>query len=221
MDGNDGHKGIQESSDLDEVLPPLKVTCVSVDCDRNLHCFLKRRGMAPEAIGGCRACGAKLVDWDKLHRRDRTDVQATFEALRHERIRHHMWHICFDDRAMTLARKRGKANTYARIEGRLKSSIGKARGGFDGRQTSMEGNVIFYAQHATATCCRKCLGYWHGIPTDIPLSHEQLDYCGHLVRSYLDERLEGLPEAPASKQAKPRARRNGNRPAAGQHANGP
>jgi hypothetical protein len=33
----------------------------------------------------------------------------------------------------------------------------------DGKQTPMRNHPVFIAQHATATCCRKCLAKWHGI----------------------------------------------------------
>lgn len=35
----------------------------------------------------------------------------------------------------------------------------------DGKQTPMKNHPVFIAQHATATCCRKCLQKWHGIPS--------------------------------------------------------
>jgi len=36
----------------------------------------------------------------------------------------------------------------------------------DGKQTPMKNHPIFIAQHATATCCRKCLQKWHKIPAE-------------------------------------------------------
>lgn len=30
----------------------------------------------------------------------------------------------------------------------------------DGKQTPMKGHPVFTAQHATATCCRKCIKKW-------------------------------------------------------------
>ena len=33
----------------------------------------------------------------------------------------------------------------------------------DGKQTPFRGHPVFKAQHATASCCRKCLCQWHGI----------------------------------------------------------
>ena len=34
--------------------------------------------MTPEQRGKCRACGADLVDWKRLHRRDKADAEHTF-----------------------------------------------------------------------------------------------------------------------------------------------
>jgi len=31
----------------------------------------------------------------------------------------------------------------------------------DGKQTPMRGHPVFIAQHATATCCRRCLWKWY------------------------------------------------------------
>ena len=31
----------------------------------------------------------------------------------------------------------------------------------DGKQTPMREHPVFISQHATATCCRKCLEKWH------------------------------------------------------------
>ncbi|HOK41792.1 MAG TPA: DUF4186 family protein [bacterium] len=45
------------------------------------------------------------------------------------------------------------------IEKRLKEAEIKN----DGRQTPYKGHPVFKAQHATATCCRKCLEKWHKI----------------------------------------------------------
>ena len=33
----------------------------------------------------------------------------------------------------------------------------------DGKQTPTKGHPVFIAQHATATCCRKCIRKWHKI----------------------------------------------------------
>ncbi len=60
----------------------------------------------------------------------------------------------------------------------------------DGKQTPMRNHPVFIAQHATATCCRKCLETWHSIPSkDHELSQQERAYVlGVLerwIRGYL------------------------------------
>lgn len=46
----------------------------------------------------------------------------------------------------------------------------------DGKQTPMRNHPVFIAQHATGTCCRKCLEKWHYITKGKPLTEEQINY---------------------------------------------
>ena len=55
----------------------------------------------------------------------------------------------------------------------------------DGRQTPMRNHPVFIAQHATATCCRKCLAKWHHIPTGMALTPEQIDYIVVVIVRWL------------------------------------
>jgi len=88
-------------------LEPLKVTCTSSDCDNNLHCFSATKEMVEtDAVGACRSCGAKLVDWERVHDKDLTDVRYTFDALKFEMIRHHFWHVTIDPKAVNYARRK-------------------------------------------------------------------------------------------------------------------
>lgn len=176
-------------------LEPLKVSCTSTDCKNDLHCFLasRKKGKATE-VGACRECGAHLVDWDRVHRNDLSDVRYTFESLKHELIRHHFWHVEIDGKAINYARRKGVAGLAAAVRSRLRSSVGKTKNPYDGRQTPMEGsgNPIHYAQHATASCCRKCMEYWHGIPKASDLTEDQIEYLAELAMLYLVERLQNL-----------------------------
>ncbi len=67
----------------------------------------------------------------------------------------------------------------------------------DGRQTPREGNTIFYAQHATASCCRTCIEYWHGIPKNgaTPLAGRACRTCRGRSSPTLIERLTGSRRA--------------------------
>ncbi|MBN2312625.1 MAG: DUF4186 domain-containing protein [Sedimentisphaerales bacterium] len=55
----------------------------------------------------------------------------------------------------------------------------------DGRQTPMRNHPVFIAQHATGTCCRKCLEKWHYIPKGQPLTEEQIDYILKVLKQWL------------------------------------
>jgi hypothetical protein len=139
--------------------------------------------------GQCRACGADLVDWDRVHRRDPDDADHTFTALKYELIRHHFWHIEVDQRAVNHARRKGKARFQGAAEKQIRVSVGQAEPPFDGRQTPTKGNIIYYAQHATASCCRKCIEEWHGIPRGRELTEGEIAYLTKLALLYINERL--------------------------------
>lgn len=176
---------------------PLKIRCTDNDCEQGLHCFkFHSRKMAAGDRGKCRCCGADLVDWKRLHRRDGSDVAHTFAALKHELIRHHTWHVAIDDQAAAHARRKGMVRLLAAARHRLEKSLAPAEPVRDGQQTPFLGNVIYLAQHATACCCRTCLEYWHAIPKGRPLTPGEVEYAYGLVEAYLRERLPDLKEDP-------------------------
>jgi hypothetical protein len=176
--------------------PPLEIKCTSTDCDNDLHCFKQLKKMTPDQRGRCRACGAALVDWSRLHRRDLADAAHTFEALQNELIRHHFFHQEIDDTAIRHAQRKGRAKLKEAARDRLQRYLAVAELPRDGRQTPLTGNTIFYAQHATATCCRTCLEYWHHIPKGRELTSQEFEYCAQLVELFLDERLPELADDP-------------------------
>lgn len=92
-------------------------------------------------------------------------------------------------------RLRGKEAAYLREKGLatvlehgrdfVTSRLAAARPANDGRQTPMRNHPVFVAQHATGTCCRKCLAKWHGIPAGTPLTQEQIDYIVRVLGRWL------------------------------------
>jgi hypothetical protein len=52
------------------------------------------------------------------------------------------------------------------------------------RETPYRG-VIPKAQHATATCCRKCLFNWHSIPRYRPLNEDEQIYLTTLILKWV------------------------------------
>jgi hypothetical protein len=55
----------------------------------------------------------------------------------------------------------------------------------DGKQTPMRNHPVFVAQHATGTCCRKCLAKWHGIAAGEPLDDGQVEYIVSVIGVWL------------------------------------
>lgn len=176
--------------------PPLEIKCTSVDCANDLHCFKGHKRMAAEAHGKCRACGADLVDWSRIHRRDTKDATYTFEALQRELIRHHHFHKRIDEKAVCHARRKGRRKLEEAVRVRLARYLAPESPMRDGFQTPFEGNTIYYAQHATACCCRTCLEYWHNIPRGRPLTESEFEYCATLIDLYLRQRLPDLKDDP-------------------------
>ena len=74
-----------------------------------------------------------------------------------------------------------KEHAYDFFDKRLKVRLKK-----DGKQTPWKGHPVFVAQHATATCCRKCLEIWHKIPRDKILSDNELKYCVNVVMNWIE-----------------------------------
>ncbi len=57
----------------------------------------------------------------------------------------------------------------------------------DGKQTPMRNHPVFIAQHATASCCRKCLMKWHGIPARAhALTDGEKEYVLSLLRKWME-----------------------------------
>ncbi len=55
----------------------------------------------------------------------------------------------------------------------------------DGRQTPMRNHPAFVAQHATATCCRKCMEKWHYIPRGELLTEADVSYVIEVLRRWI------------------------------------
>jgi hypothetical protein len=133
------------------------------------------------------------------------DAAHTFAALQHELIRHHFFHRLIDERPMRHARRKGRLLLKEAARDRLRKYLAPAQPPRDGRQTPFEGSAIYYAQHATATCCRTCLEYWHDIPRGRPLTPQEFEYCAKLIDLFLDERLPDLAEEPIKVRRRRRA----------------
>ena len=69
----------------------------------------------------------------------------------------------------------------------------------DGKQTPMRNHPVFIAQHATATCCRKCLAKWHGINAGHELTEGQVTYIVSVIMYWLRNYPDGYSNSNYSK----------------------
>lgn len=178
-------------------LNPLNISCGSTKCEDGLHCFKTGERAAKKfgSHGVCKECGENLIDWKRVHQNNIGDAKFTFSSMKTELIRHVFWHTSIEQDALDKASKRTKIEMRNHVKKMLKSKIGKATNPWDGRQTPMVGNeIVNYAQHATATCCRKCLEYWHNIKKDQDLNDKQLEFCADLVMLFVEEKVPSFKE---------------------------
>jgi hypothetical protein len=59
----------------------------------------------------------------------------------------------------------------------------------DGKQTPMRGHPVFIAQHATATCCRKCIQKWHGIEKGRVLDEKEVVFVVALIMEWIERQV--------------------------------
>lgn len=79
-----------------------------------------------------------------------------------------------------------KKQAYEIINKRLKPEIIKN----DGKQTPMKNHPVFIGQHATATCCRKCLYKWHHIKKNKELTEHEIDFITTLIIEWIRRQYE-------------------------------
>jgi hypothetical protein len=150
--------------------------------------------MDPEEVGCCRECGADLVDWETLHRRDISQIETLFNELPKELIRHHYWHIEIPQQVRERAEHYRPEVIADRTRRAVHSRVAEPAGTWDGTQTpavdSKNRQIYFMGMHAVAACCRRCMEYWHGVSPDRPLSEDEEGYFAALVWAYVCRRLD-------------------------------
>lgn len=183
-------------------LVPLHIACHSSDCRNGLHCLdYIRTGRAgtshagtPVAPGQCRACRDAVTNLP-AHRADTVDqVAALFDQQRRELIREHYWTAPMDLWAYNQAYRLGRIGLHAKARKTVAERVGSARHIREGQQTGWNRDVIAYAQHGVAACCRRCIEYWYGFAQGRPLTDDELQYLTGLVTVFLDVRFPGLPD---------------------------
>lgn len=183
-------KGKEGSAQLflfhDERAAEEKDDSLKSDCIRGLHAFVRSPLVNQSGNPRCRWCGADCVDWPLLHKRDRSAVLVAIHELRKEFWRDSWLKRQIDVKAENHALRKGRDALRSYAENRIRKSVGSEQPYRDGFQTPYRGNVIYYAQHAIAACCRNCIKVWHGIAKGKKLAEEEIAYLVELVMQYVD-----------------------------------
>jgi hypothetical protein len=176
---------------------PLKISCTNTDCKNGLHYFgpsgrVKAQSKFPP--GKCTDCGADFIDWKRAGSRAPENEGYKLDMFRREWIRHHFWeHYTPSQHEINYTRRKGTQGLAARAEQVLRRNVFGVTGFLNDIQTPYSG-AIPAAQHATATCCRKCIEYWHGIPRDAKPTEKQIKYLRDWIMKYLKDKFPNITQ---------------------------
>jgi hypothetical protein len=109
------------------------------------------------------------------------DIDELFKALRRSKFRSRF--RLFGKEAEYFKQK-GMATILEHARDFVMRRLVEANPANDGKQTPMRNHPVFIAQHATGTCCRKCLEKWHYILKGKPLTEEQVDYIVEVLKCW-------------------------------------
>lgn len=116
------------------------------------------------------------------------DIDTVLERLKRSQFRSR---FTLRDRELLYLREKGIDTVMGHARAFIEERLAPADLPNDGRQTPMRNHPVFIAQHATASCCRKCLEKWHGIPARAhALTDEEKDYVLSLLRRWMERYLE-------------------------------
>jgi hypothetical protein len=121
------------------------------------------------------------------------DLHELFTALARSRFRAR---FRLDEHDATYLAAKGLPTVERHARDFLLRRLAPAAPANDGRQTPIGGHPVFVAQHATATCCRKCLAKWHRIPAGRALTAEEMDYAVRVISRWLATQLAELSAEP-------------------------
>ena len=110
------------------------------------------------------------------------DMDELFAALGRSKFRSR---FRLSDKEAVYLKQKGIETILEHARDFITKRLAQAHPVNDGRQTPMRNHPIFVAQHATGTCCRKCLEKWHRIPKGQRLNEEQIDYILKVLRQWL------------------------------------
>ena len=113
--------------------------------------------------------------------REMRDIDELFTALGRSRFRSR---FRLSGKEAEYFKQKGMAAILEHARDFVMRRLAEANPANDGKQTPMRNHPVFIAQHATGTCCRKCLEKWHYILKGKPLTEEQIDYIIEVLKRW-------------------------------------
>lgn len=110
------------------------------------------------------------------------DIEELFLALGRSEFRSR---FCLSGKEADYFKQNGMAIIIEHARDFITRRLVEANPANDGKQTPMRNHPVFIAQHATGTCCRKCIEKWHYISKGKPLTEEQIDYIIEVLKRWL------------------------------------
>ncbi len=110
------------------------------------------------------------------------DIDELFAALRRSKFRSG---FKLRSKESQYLEQKGLAEILEHARGFVVERLGPEEPANDGKQTPMKNHPVFIAQHATGSCCRKCLEKWHRIPKGKALTEKQIEYIVSVIERWL------------------------------------
>jgi hypothetical protein len=114
------------------------------------------------------------------------DIEELFTALERSKFRSR---FRLSGKEAEYFKQKGEATILEHARDFVMKRLAPANPVNDGKQTPMRKHPVFIAQHATGTCCRKCLEKWHRISRGKPLSDEQIDYIIEVLKRWFSGQI--------------------------------
>jgi len=109
------------------------------------------------------------------------NIDELFSALGHSRFRSR---FRLSGKEAEYFKQKGMATILEHARDFVMRRLAEANPVNDGKQTPMRNHPVFIAQHATGTCCRKCLEKWHCISRCKSLTEKKIDYIIKVLKRW-------------------------------------
>ena len=180
--------------EITEALGNLK--CSSTRCEDDLHCFLRNmrlkvnRGKSYRSLN-CIECGKNLIDWNRIDMHNLKDKEYFIKCLNKEAWRYAVWNLKIPLYMEKKAAKLTIDEMRSKVIKILSNKINKKRSEIfrDSTQTPKGKDIIYLAQHATGTCCRRCIEEWYGINKEEIMNEEQINFLTEIIMTYINEKV--------------------------------